>query len=77
METPASKPLGRTQKIAIGALAAPFVIASVAMFVGRADFAAWASYVQTTYLTVVVPLLGIGMAGKVMQSRAPAEAKPE
>lgn len=75
MSTPApapTKPFGRTQKIAMGAMAVPLVVASVALFTGKASFGEWSSFVNMGWLTVVVPLLGAGMTGKVLGTKPAA-----
>lgn len=59
---------GRAQKIAIGAMAVPFTVASVALFVDKATFSEWAVF---TGVTVVTKLLGVlGFGAHVKKSKA-------
>lgn len=65
-----AKPLGRTQKIAIGVLAAPFVISSVFVFAGKMTAGEWTAHIQFLALSVAVPFFGMGAAKKVLEKRA-------
>lgn len=74
------KPLGRTQRIALGALVAPFVVASAALFRDKATFAEWSGFLQFFFPSIVVPLLVTGLGTKYLGARKagtlPPEAKP-
>lgn len=60
---------GRNQKIGIGALAVPYTTASVALFLGRAPFSEWASFVQ-----ILVPLcLGLIVGAGAWVKRGPRQ----
>jgi hypothetical protein len=53
---------GRNQIIAIGAMAAPFAAATVAMFMKTATFVEWAAYMQ-----IHIPLtVGIALGGSAV-----------
>ena len=68
-----TKPFGRTQKIAIGALLGPGAVASAAMFLGLMTAAEWSSFMQWLVPSVTVPLFGFG-AG--MAIKGPSQPSP-
>jgi len=44
---------GSNQKIALGAMAAPFVIATTALFMDKSTFSEWAGFCQILIPTVI------------------------
>lgn len=71
------EPFGRTQLIAIGVLAGPFVMASAFVWFGKMTPTEWSGFIQFLALSVAVPFFGIGAAHKVLTSRAETPATEE
>jgi len=62
-----SKPLGRNQKVGLGVVSVPFLIATTALFLGKADFSAWAGFVQFLVPTALAGILGASAAVKILK----------
>ncbi len=71
------KALGRTQSIAVGALLAPFLVISAALFTGKASVAEWSSFLQFFFPSIVIPLLAGGAAVKMKAAPKAPEAQGE
>lgn len=59
VNAPSTK-FGRNQKIGMIWITLPFTVASVCLFMGKADFAQWASFMQFLIPISMAIILGLG-----------------
>lgn len=60
---------GSNQKIALGVLVVPFLVATVALFMGQASFVEWAGFVQVQTPIVTAIVLGSSATIKCFKAR--------
>lgn len=58
--TAPSTKFGRNQKIGMIWITLPFTVASVCLFMGKADFAQWAAFMQFLIPISMAIILGLG-----------------
>lgn len=66
---------GRNQQIAMGALTAPFLVATIALFCGKCTFAEWSGFNQFLVPVIVGIALGVSGVQKIFERKGANEKK--